>query len=186
MAAQERNRAREAQGEDHEAGIEANWRPAAQEYAEDIGRDLTSDELCAFRWAYLSRCPSPDIEAAIRWLRQGGRRSPDEPEWDDHQACGPSAADALERWRLSRCPSPERDPGVKAEVERLRNERDWIRRSAQEIARQRDEARERLRRLVELKDHPEHDNISPIVKREAWDAAREALAEFSDASKEER
>ena len=43
-----------------------------------------------------------------------------------------------------------------------------------------------LRRLVELKDHPEHDSISPIVKREAWDAVRKALAEFSDASKEEK
>jgi hypothetical protein len=37
---------------------------------------------------------------------------------------------------------------------------------------------EALRRLVELKDDPDHDNIDPVVKGDAWRAAREALAEF--------
>lgn len=35
--------------------------------------------------------------------------------------------------------------------------------------------RKALSELVRLKDHPDHDNIDPIVKGEAWDAARAAL-----------
>jgi len=157
------------QGEDHEAGIEAAMRAVYDRWPQMWGKDgkpKTYEECYG--------CAPLDNE--------------------DDRAEMEVAVDAY----LSRCPSPEREPTqlgtVCEQCERRTMEPVYTEdgdafcgRCAVQLAPERDTEKlvGALRRLVELKDHPEHDNISPIVKREAWDAARKALAEFSDASKKE-
>jgi hypothetical protein len=99
-------------------------------------------------------CPACDADA-LDYLERRRAEAARSPQDEDHEDC-PFCGKDFDHEGYCEVPSPSRVGSVAV--------------------------KDALKRLVELKDDPDHDNIDPIVKGDAWRAAREALAQLSRSS----